>query len=75
MSPFIASTQRTNAPSPLEMGLSESVHHDSVALLGRGQAPPAAGQYVHLNPVAGEVLRELADVAREAAFDYGRGLP
>lgn len=51
------------------------MHHDSVALLGRGQAPPAAGQYVHLNPVAGEVLRELADVAREAAFDYGRGLP
>ena len=48
--------------------------HPVLVGLGR-QAAAAAGQHVHLDAVADQVLGELAHVAAEAALDHGRVLP
>ena len=58
-----------------ERRLGEAVDDDSVAFLGHRQAPAAASEDVHLDPLALEMLGQLANVTREAALDDRRVLP
>jgi len=53
-----------------KLRLADAVHDDPVPLLLNRQASAAPGQHVHLDPVADQVLRELAHVAAEPALDH-----
>jgi hypothetical protein len=51
------------------------VDGDPVLIGVGGQAAASASEYVHLDPIADQVLGELSHMAAEAAFDHGRVLP
>ena len=58
-----------------ERRLADSVHEHAVSFLLHGQMAASAGEDVDLDPLAHQVLGELAHVARETALDHGRVLP